>query len=176
MSDAQSNRQAMLDTSASEPGWLTLARSHIGLREIPGPAHQPVISAWLHRLGAWWNDDEVPWCGTFVAAMMQQTGQPLPAGWFRARAWLDWGVDVQRPYLGSVVVLSRGPGKGHVGLVVGWRGSQLAVLGGNQGDAVSIAGFAPDRILGYRWPANAPAPTALATQLVAAVAASRSEA
>lgn len=32
------------------------------------------------------------------------------------------------------------------------------VLGGNQGDVVSIKPFGRDRILGYRWPAGVPLP------------------
>lgn len=159
-----------------EPRWLLGARQHLGLREIPGPRHAPVIGQWLHQLRAWWVDDETPWCGTFVAAMLEQSGIALPRHWYRAREWLNWGTDCQRPFVGSVVVLSRGPAMGHVGFVVGWYGSQLAVLGGNQGNAVTIAGFAPDRILGYRWPANEPYLTALAEQLATPIQRSTSEA
>ena len=51
----------------SELAWIKEARKHIGLAEIPGKQHNPVIVNWLTALGAWWNDDETPWCGTFVA-------------------------------------------------------------------------------------------------------------
>jgi hypothetical protein len=34
------------------------------------------------------------------------------------------------------------------------------VLGGNQGDAVSISPFSRGRVLGYRWPANEALPEA----------------
>lgn len=137
----------------SEPTWLQAARGDVGLREIPGAPTAPKIAAWLQKLGAWWRDDETPWCGTAVAAWMQAAGVPPAKNWFRARAWLEWGAAVAAPAVGAVVVFER-EGGGHVGLVVGrdQRG-RLLVLGGNQGNAVSIAPFDPARVLGYRWPA-----------------------
>lgn len=36
--------------------WLTVAQSHVGLREIPGPKHNPKIVQWLVKLGAWWRE------------------------------------------------------------------------------------------------------------------------
>lgn len=155
-------------TSAfADPRWLALARESLGVREIPGPEHSPVIMGWLHRLRSWVRDDETPWCGLFVAAMLDQAGHKLPREYLRARAWLEWGVDVQRPYYGSVIVLSRGPAMGHVGFLVGFnRVGNVLVLGGNQSDQVSVAAFTVDRILGYRWPAGAALPSELA-QIVA---------
>jgi len=50
---------------------------------------------------------------------------------------------------------------GHVGFVAGAdRNGNLLVLGGNQGDAVSINRFSRGRVLGYRWPANEQLPKA----------------
>ena len=150
-------------SGAAEPGWLTLARTFLGVREIPGPRHSNVIGEWLRRLRAWWQDDETPWCGTFVAVVLQQSGQPIAKHWYRARDWLNWEQDAGRAVLGAVVVLKRGPAMGHVGFVVGWDAAgQLLVLGGNQGNAVTIAAFSPDRVLGYRWPAAVPLPAEVA--------------
>lgn len=142
-----------------EPRWLTQARAYLGEREIPGPRHNPLILGWLHRLRAWWADDEVPWCGTFVAAVLDQSGLPIAANWMRARAWLDWGTSIPLPLVGCVVVFERGPTMGHVGFVVGRSdGGDLLVLGGNQSNAVSVAAFPRSRVLGYRWPAAEPMP------------------
>jgi uncharacterized protein (TIGR02594 family) len=78
-----------------------------------------------------------------------------PAG---ARNWLNFGVPLPRPAVGSVVVFWRGSKSGwsgHVGFVIGRDAKDnLMVLGGNQGDMVSIKPFGRDRVLGYRWPAN----------------------
>lgn len=137
----------------SEPAWLIEARRHVGLREIPGAPTAPTIARWLQGLGAWWRDDETPWCGVAVAAWMQAAGVgPLPKFWMRARAWAEWGQALDRPAHGCVVVFAR-QGGGHVGLVVGEDAAgNLLVLGGNQGDACNVRAFQRGRVLAYRWP------------------------
>jgi uncharacterized protein (TIGR02594 family) len=141
----------------SEPRWLIEARKHVGLREIPGPRHEPTITRWLSRLKAWWSDDETPWCGTLVAACLIESGLPVVREWYRARSWAAYGTPLILPTLGCIVVFER-TGGGHVGFVVGddERG-RLMVLGGNQGNAVSIAPFDRSRVLAYRWPPGEPA-------------------
>jgi uncharacterized protein (TIGR02594 family) len=162
-----------------DPPWLEIARTYVGVREIPGPQHNPVIARWLHGLKAWWQDDETPWCGTFVAACLQQSGHPVARHWMRARAWLEWGLPINVGALGAVAVIKRGdnPQQGHVGFVVGWSADgRLLLLGGNQSDEVNVRGFAPDRLLGYRWPLGYPAPTAPAPHLTRVAQMSASEA
>lgn len=133
--------------------WLETARSYIGLRETPGPATNPIIGRWLKALGAWWSDDEMPWCGTFVAACLRESGLGYPKQWYRARAYLEYGMPLATPTYGSIVVFERGAG-GHVGFVVGRDASgRIVTLSGNQGDAVSVSPFDQKRVLGYRWPA-----------------------
>lgn len=134
--------------------WVEIARKYIGTREAKGAAHNPVIVRWLTQLGAWWRDDETPWCGTFVAAVMREAGIEPPRAWYRAKGWLDWGVSFATPAVGMVVVFER-TGGGHVGLVVGKTpAGYLLVLGGNQGDEVNVRAFDPARVIGYRWPAG----------------------
>ncbi len=136
----------------TEPPWIARARSYLGLAEIPGPGTHPTIARWLGALGGWWSDDETAWCGTFVAACLTETGQPKPRAWFRARAYLEYGHQIDRMAYGSIVVFERGGG-GHVGFVVGRDArNRVMCLGGNQGNRVSIAPFETWRILGYRWP------------------------
>lgn len=154
--------------------WVDIARRYIGVREIKGPKHAAVILVWLAKLGAWWRDDETPWCGTFVAQVLTEAGVVPVKAWYRAMAWADWGSALHRPLYGCVVVFSR-VGGGHVGIVVGQDpAGNLQVLGGNQGDAVSIATFKRDRVVAYRWPTGVPLTDGLPT--LASVAASTSEA
>jgi uncharacterized protein (TIGR02594 family) len=72
------------------------------------------------------------------------------------RSWLNYGKPLSKPVLGCIVVFWRGSKtgwSGHVGLVVGLdKAGNLMVLGGNQGDMVSIKPFGKERVLGYRWP------------------------
>lgn len=160
----------------TEPTWLTYARLDIGTAEIPGPQTSTKIRSWLTSLKAWWTDDETPWCGTFVAAVMQRSGIVLPKAWYRAKAWLDWGHAIPVPQVGAVVVFER-TGGGHVGLVVGVDTiGRLLVLGGNQGNKVSIAPFDTARVIGYRWPSKYLLPFTRLPTYANSEAASRDEA
>lgn len=142
----------------SDPAWLTRARGYLGVRETPGKATTPVIARWLRELRAWWSDDETAWCGVFVAAVMREENVKLPSHWYRARAWLDFGVQITEPVVGCIVVFARG-GSGHVGFVAGVdEQGRLMVIGGNQGNAVTVAPFDRARVLGYRWPSTVPFP------------------
>ena len=146
-----------------EPLWVFVGRKKLGEREVPGPG----ANAWLRAMwaslkgGAWFwknakgDDSILPWCGGFIAWCMATSGLSYPDRYASARAWLDWGLKLDAPCLGCIVVFSR-DGGGHVGMVVGKdTQGRLMVLGGNQGDAVSIAAFTLDRVLGYRFPAEA---------------------
>jgi uncharacterized protein (TIGR02594 family) len=142
----------------SEPGWLQFARTHIGQKEIPGRGSNPWIrDLWFRFKGEWlWTGDDsaVPWCGAFITACFSPFGIAPPQHWYRAKGWLDWGIPLDVPTVGAVVVFER-KGGGHVGLVVGEDQNQsLMTLGGNQLDSVSIAPFDRARVLGYRWPAG----------------------
>lgn len=135
-----------------EPRWLTVARGYIGVKEIPGVENSPIIVRWLQKLRSAWIDDATPWCGTFVATCFAESGIPIAKHWYRARDWLNWGVTLNSPTVGCVVVYAR-TGGGHVGFVVGQdQAGNLQTLGGNQGDQVSIRPFPVSRVLGYRWP------------------------
>lgn len=134
--------------------WMTEAIKHNNkVREIPGPNHNPTIIGWLKSLRAWWLDDEVPWCGTYVGHCMKTAGLTVPKLYMRAKEWGNgWGVKLPEPLYGCVVVFER-QGGGHVGFVVGQtKEGLLAVLGGNQGNAVNVTKFTRDRVVGYYWP------------------------
>jgi len=142
----------------AERPWVAAARKDIGLRELPGAPTAPKIAGWLAGLGAWWRDDETPWCGVAVAAWMKAAGFEPPKHWYRAQAWAAWGEELDRPVQGCVAVFKR-KGGGHVGFLVGEdAGGRLLVLGGNQGNTVSIAAFPRDRAIAYRWPPGAAFP------------------
>ena len=137
----------------AEPSYLVAARRDIGLREIKGPKHAGRIVQMLQKLGAWWRDDETPWCGVAVAAWLRDTGYPIPTHYYRALAWADYGDRMPGPRQGAIAVMAR-KGGGHVGIVTGVtaNGSHVRLLGGNQNDAVSEAWFPAERITAYRAP------------------------
>lgn len=142
----------------TEPKWLAEAKKHIGTREIKGTAHNAKILGWwkaIKRGGI--KDDETPWCAAFVGGCLEVSG--IRSTRFEsAKSYLDWGLKLNTPRLGCIVVFSR-EGGGHVGFVVGQdTQGRLLVLGGNQGDEVSIRAFGLDRVSGYRWPTAEPLP------------------
>lgn len=143
-----------------EPPWLTVARAYSGVMEIRGPQHNSLVVRMWELIKAPFRDDETPWCAAYVGAVLEECGFESTRS-AAARSYLRWGVALDAPVPGCVVVFSR-PGNawsGHVGFVTG-RDEQgrLMVLGGNQGDAVSELPFDRTRVLGYRWPAGEPLP------------------
>jgi uncharacterized protein (TIGR02594 family) len=170
-------------TTVIEPAWLRAAWAKLGTREAAGAANSPAIMGWAKRLGTKvlgmaYNADSVPWCGLFVATCMADAGLPPPPIAVRAKAWATWGLALRPERLapGAVLVFERSGG-GHVGLYVGEDATAYHVLGGNQGDAVSIARIAKDRCVARRWPAGQPVngrPVAMAAR--AGVPLSRDEA
>lgn len=141
----------------AEPRWLLVARRYIGTKEIPGSKHSSVIQGWLTKLKAWWRDDETPWCGTFVAHCLRESNLPLPNNWYRAKEWATYGSNLRTTHVapGAILVFAR-TGGGHVGFYVGEDYAHYYVLGGNQGNAVSIAKIAKVRCIAIRWPRNEP--------------------
>ena len=136
------------------PRWLAYARTLTGLAEYPGPKTNPTIASWLKSLKAWWSEDATPWCGTYVAHVMQHSKIAIPKNWFRAKDWAVWGVPCE-PSVGCICVKER-KGGGHVFFAVGKGPGVIYGLGGNQGDKVCVAPFNRSEIIAYRWPAGEP--------------------
>lgn len=137
---------------ADTPPWLKLAYEQMGTREAAGAANSPaVLGYFTDAAHPEIRQDSVPWCAAFVGAMLKRAGLK-PSGSLMARSYLEWGEPLDAPRIGCVVVLKRGVApSGHVGFYVG---GSVKILGGNQGDAVSIATFRRDSVLGFRWPAD----------------------
>jgi len=138
-----------------EPVWLQKARGFEGLREIKGARHHKQILTWWEKIKAPFRDDETPWCAGFVGGILEEESIQSSRS-AAARSYMNWGKDARGPKQGAIVVFWRGKRSGwsgHVGFVVGVAANgDPWVLGGNQGDAVSIRKFSKDRVLGYRWP------------------------
>lgn len=139
-----------------EADWMTYARTLIGVREIPGSKHSATILGWAKTLGAKVlginvTDDETPWCGLYVAHVMAKAGIKAPPVAVRASAWSDWGRGLMNPRPGCVLTFKR-EGGGHVGFYVGQDDTHFHVLGGNQGNAVSVTRISKNRLSAMRWP------------------------
>lgn len=143
-----------------EPEWLSVARDMVGIREIKGSVHEPLIlRLWALAGMGHVKDDETAWCAAFVGGVLETAGirctrKP------NARSYCDWGIDclesgpLEAP-LGAVIVFSRPPSEwmGHVGFAVGQnKAGQIIVMGGNQRDRVGIDPFETGRVIAARWP------------------------
>lgn len=136
-----------------EPKWLTLARAELGVREGAGAANNPRVLEYYEDAGhAEVDHDDVAWCAAFVGAMLKRAGLPH-SGSLAARSYLTWGKAVAKPYPGCVAVFKRGKGwQGHVAFYLSQGSKGITILGGNQGDAVSVMTMKPSDLLGYREP------------------------
>lgn len=148
-----------LDKNSTIPAWLRYAYGEIGTTEIKGPRHNPRVVEYQSVTALKADNDEEAWCGAFVAWCINKAGLPLPAVPERAKDWKNWssGMIISRPVYGCLVVLER-RGGGHVGFAVGKNAkNELLLLGGNQGDQVSIRPT-HGQVVGYVWPKDNPTP------------------
>lgn len=144
-----------------QPPWLAAAWAELGQREIAGAADNArILSLFCDAGHPEIANDETAWCAAFVGACLTRSGLSGTTS-LMARSYLSWGAEIDEGRLGAVVVFSRGsdPALGHVGFLVGETGDGLLVLGGNQGDAVSVQRFDRSILLGLRWPGETDAKT-----------------
>ncbi len=134
--------------------WLQAARRELGIKEVRGTMNNPRI-VWYHsfsKLRA--KNDEVPWCASFVNAMLETSGIRTPRS-AAASSFASWGKECPLQD-GAVVVFGKADpdagGTGHVAFCVGVEGDNVLVLGGNQNNAVTIAKRPKSRIVAVRWP------------------------
>ncbi|WP_108661168.1 TIGR02594 family protein [Acuticoccus kandeliae] len=148
--------------------WLDYLAHHIGLAEIPGPEHNPLIVEWGRQAGiGWWNNDDDAWCAVAVNAALVHSGYPSTRSAL-ARSFTTYGTRLSRPVPGAIVVFPRGanPLYGHVGIVEEVRrDGTIAIVNGNVGDRVTRSVFRTASILpdGIRWPPGAMPPASAGT-------------
>lgn len=143
-----------LGTVGTLPKVVVEALELHGTKETLGPKDNPVILGWAAEVGLSraYTDDEIPWCGLFVAVVCKRAGKPVDQQPLWARSWADYGMRVSRAELGDILVFSRPGGGGHVGFYIAEDESAYHVLGGNQSDAVTVARIAKSRCIAVRRP------------------------
>ena len=133
-----------LETS---PRILVQAVKQLGVKEIVGKEHNPVILGWAKelKLASVYNSDEIPWCGLYIAYCCKMAGLDVIEKPLWALSWSNWGTAVIEPMLGDVLTFKRNGG-GHVGIYVGEDNTHFHVLGGNQNNSVSVSRIAKNRL------------------------------
>lgn len=134
---------------SAHPTPFSIAQAELtkGIQEIAGPQDNPRIVLYHASTSSGAGPDETAWCSSFVNYCVTQSGmQGTNSKW--ARSWHDtnWGSDVtSSPRPGDIVVWRRQTGKedaGHVAFFIEKVGDNFfRVLGGNQGNCVSIATY-----------------------------------
>lgn len=151
------------------PDWLTIAKSYVGLKEIPGRSlHNPTILGWLKRyalnIGKWGQSrDETPWCAVFVSHCLEKAGYESTKD-ARAISYATYGRPSKLKQ-GAIVVIRRrkkdgpnitGSGRGgyHVFFLDKVTNNFLWGWGGNQKNRVSRAAYSKKNyeIVAIRWP------------------------
>lgn len=141
------------DGPLEKPNWISIAEGEKGVKENTSKKkHDPRVMEYHASVKGNINTDETPWCSSFVNWVMNKAGK---GGTNSAMAisWKKYGKKLDRPAYGSIAVIDwdgPGPGwKGHVGFVVGKKGNNILLLGGNQANAVNIKTFSTSKIVAY---------------------------
>lgn len=130
------------------------AFAELNVAEI-SPGHNPRILEYHSVTSLKAQDDETPWCASFVSWVLEREGIRSTKS-ARARSYTEWGKAIAKPEKGCIVVFSRGsnPTFGHVAFYSYESDTHVWVLGGNQGNRVSIAPYPKSRVLSYRIPSQ----------------------
>jgi len=143
----------------SKPIWYEIAESKLGLDENKD---KTILSRFLRSDGHTIGDPtKLPWCGDFVetCVALALPDERIPENPYLARNWLRFGREIDTPVIGAIAVFWRKSEVGlygHVGFYAGEDKDFIYVLGGNQGNAISITKLRKERLLGYTWPINYP--------------------
>lgn len=137
-----------------------LAERFIGIKEVAGTTDNPQIVAMLRLDASWAIHDEVPWCSAFVNYVTWLLRLPRSKS-LAARSWLLVGRSippVEAKVGFDICVFKRGTdhgpeviqAPGHVGFFAGFEDEAVLVLGGNQGNSVSVARYSRASLLAVR--------------------------
>lgn len=127
-----------------------IARGEIGQKEIKGGNHNPRILEYHSTTTLKATDDETYWCSSFVNWCITQAGFKGTNS-AASLSWKEWGLPINEPRYGTVVVLKR-TGGGHVGFAVGQNIRKIFLLGGNQGNEVKISAYPKEKVVAYKIP------------------------
>ena len=151
-----SGKQPMGQTN--KKSLVAIARTQLGVAEIPGKDSNQVILNYAKELGVdWYKNDDTAWCALFAGWVVKRAGYK-PSGSLLAKSYLKWGkaaTEADIPSGNVIAIFHRGkPGAptGHVGFVTRATDKSLYILGGNQSNKVNEALFSKATLLALRKP------------------------
>lgn len=154
-----SGKQSVLKSTVNTGRSLVaIARTQLGVTEIPGEESNQTILGYAKELGvSWYKNDDTAWCALFAGWVIKRAGYK-PSGSLMAKSYLNWGKAATEADIVSgnvIAVFHRGkPGAatGHVGFVTRVTEKSLYILGGNQSNKVSEVLFSKTNLLALRKP------------------------
>lgn len=128
-----------LESIPDLPRIVKIGLSLIGTKEIIGSGNNATILSWALELGIenTYNADAVPWCGLLIGVVVLRSGRVPVKNPLWAANWSNFGVPVEEPMLGDIIVFKR-PGGNHVAIYIAEDATCYHILGGNQSDRVNI--------------------------------------
>lgn len=129
--------------SGRSPIDIARAEMDLGIREVPGPRNNPRIVMYHQTTAGGAAPDETAWCSSFVNYCVEKAGLHGTDSKV-ALSWQGWGEPSEEPKEGDIVVFRRHSptsSGGHVGFFISQTDDKVRVLGGNQGNTISIAYF-----------------------------------
>ena len=134
----------------------SVASKELGVHETAGSEATARIIEYDKHTTMKATSDEVPWCSAFVNFVVDTSGfvGTLSAA---AASWRNWGVPLEIPIKGCIVILPRNdpsnPNAAHVTFCdhPDISNGIIRCLGGNQSDAVKVSRF-PVKGAQYRSP------------------------
>lgn len=135
--------------------WMEIAARELGVAEYSN-GDNPRILEYIRTTSTGEPEcDEVKWCAAFVNWCILHAGLKA-RGSAAAKDWLNWGIKLDAPRHGCVVVFRFTEGY-HVGFLEKIIDDDyLKVLGGNQSDQVRYSNYLRSSAVGYRWPDEIP--------------------
>lgn len=142
-----------LNTMQGVPRLVKEGLATYGVTEVVGRGSNHTILQWATETGLSniYSDDDIPWCGLWMAVIVKRSGRDPIKNPLWARSWANWGTRVAAPELGDIVVFRRKTG-GHVGIYIAEDNTAFHILGGNQSNQVNITRIAKNRAIAFRRP------------------------
>lgn len=136
--------------------WHALARTQIGVKEVPGKGDNPTVVQYFADAGIPGKfKDETAWCAAFVGAMLERSGYRGTRSTM-AKSYMRWGVPCECQK-GAIGVIDRtdDPRFGHVFIIDDFDELYVKPLGGNQANAVNVGGkILRTSVRAFRLPAD----------------------
>lgn len=140
------------------PKHMQIAYDLLGTKEVQGTINSPIILEWARELGLddIYTNDSLAWCGLFFCYVMKKAGREVKLNtkdkydYLRALKYQTMPNVTEVPKgkesFGDILIFQR-PEGGHIGLYFSESKNTFSVLGGNQGDKVSIINISKSRLV-----------------------------